>query len=399
MHNRTILHADANGFFASVECAINPELKNVPMAVGGDAEKRHGIILAKNELAKKYNIQTAETIHSAKRKCPDLVIVPPHHTLYREYSKRIFEIYTRYTELVESFGLDEAWLDVTHSKKLFGDGVTIANELRQVVKKETGITISVGVSFCKVFAKLGSDYKKPDATTVFDKNNWKSFIFPMPVSSLLYVGKSTNDTLDKLGIKTIGQLAATDHSFLINKLGKMGDMLYLYANGLDNSSVKSIYDNNEVKSVGNSSTFAKDICGEEEIRHKLASLAESVAKRLRNKNLKCTTVQVQIKTPQFKTIQRQRKLEKPTYLARELRDISLDIIKECWSMNAPIRLLGVTGSNLVNADDDAEQISLFDEPQDKRKKTEDLEKTIDQLKKRFGENSVISLSEIKKSLS
>jgi len=396
MHNRTILHADANGFFASVECAINPELKNVPMAVGGDAEKRHGIILAKNELAKKYNIQTAETIHSAKRKCPDLVIVPPHHTLYREYSKRIFEIYTRYTELVESFGLDEAWLDVTHSKKLFGDGTTIANELRQVVKKETGITISVGVSFCKVFAKLGSDYKKPDATTVFDKSNWKSFIFPMPVSSLLYVGKSTNDTLDKLGIKTIGQLASTDHSFLINKLGKMGDMLYLYANGLDNSPVKSIYDEDEVKSVGNSSTFAKDICGEEEIRHELASLAESVAKRLRNRNLKCTTVQVQIKTPQFKIIQRQRKLEKPTYLARELRDISMEIIKECWSMSAPIRLLGVTGSNLVRADDDVEQISLFDEPQDKRKKAEDLEKTIDQLKKKFGENSVISLSEIKK---
>ncbi len=205
MADRTILHCDCNGFYASVECALNPELKKVPMAVGGDPSQRHGIILAKNELAKKYNIQTAETIYSAKRKCPDLVIVPPHHSVYKEYSARVMDIYKRYTELVESFGLDEAWLDVTGSRRLFGDGKKIADELRSVVKSETGLTISAGVSFCKVFAKLGSDYKKPDATTVFSRENWKEYIFPMSANSLLYVGKHTEEKLSLLGIKTINR--------------------------------------------------------------------------------------------------------------------------------------------------------------------------------------------------
>lgn len=392
---RTILHADANGFFASVECVLNPKLRDVPMAVGGDAQKRHGIILAKNELAKKYDIRTAETLGSALKKCPHLVIVPPHHDLYKEYSKRIFEIYTKYTELVEPFGLDEAWLDVTGSYRLFGDGVSIANELRKRVKEETGVTISVGVSFCKAFAKLGSDYKKPDATTVFDENNWKQFIFPLPVSDLLYVGKNTNALLQKMGVKTIGDLSATDRKVLTDKFGKLGDTLYLYANGLDSSPVKSIYDIDEVKSIGNSTTFPHDISGEEEIRHALSSLSESVARRMRAKNVKCTTVQVQIKTPQFKTISRQRTLEVPLSTARELRDISMGIIKDCWDINSPIRLLGITGANLVSSDFRNEQLSLFDACDEGKKKVETLEKTIDSLKKRFGENSLVSLSDIK----
>lgn len=392
---RTILHADANGFFASVECAMNPELKNVPMAVGGNEETRHGIILAKNELAKKYNIQTAETIHSAKQKCPDLVIVPPHHTLYREYSKKLFEIYTRYTDLVESFGLDEAWLDVTGSRRLFGDGVTIANELRRVVKEETSLTISVGVSFCKVFAKLGSDYKKPDATTVFDQNNWQQYIYPLPASDLLFVGKNTKAGLEKIGIKTIGQLAKADRNILLQKFGKQGEMLYLYSNGLDNSPVKSIYDTDEVKSVGNSTTFPKDISGEEEIRREISLLSESVARRMRKKNVKCTTVQIQIKTPQFKTIQRQTTTTKPVSTARELKEIAMQIIKDNWDMSSPIRLLGVTGANLVASDESCEQLTLFDSPQTNYKKVEKLETTIEKLKQRFGENSLVSLSDIK----
>ena len=386
---RTILHADANGFFASVECAINPELKNVPMAVGGNEETRHGIILAKNELAKKYNIQTAETIHSAKQKCPDLVIVPPHHTLYREYSKKLFEIYTRYTDLVESFGLDEAWLDVTGSRRLFGDGVTIANELRRVVKEETSLTISVGVSFCKVFAKLGSDYKKPDATTVFDQNNWQQYIYPLPASDLLFVGKNTKAGLEKIGIKTIGQLARANRNMLLQKFGKQGEMLYMYSNGLDNSPVKSIYDTDEVKSVGNSTTFPKDISGEEEIRREISLLSESVARRMRKKNVRCTTVQIQIKTPQFKTIQRQITTSKPVSTARELKEIAMQIIKENWDMSSPIRLLGVTGANLVASDESCEQLTLFDTPKTDYKKVEKLESTIDTIKKRFGENSLV----------
>jgi DNA polymerase-4 len=180
------------------------------MAVGGSVESRHGIILAKNELAKVYNIKTAETIHQARQKCPQLVIVPPHHDIYRQYSKRVFDIYKRYTDLVEPFGLDEAWLDVTGSRRLFGDGKHIADELRRIVREETGLTISVGVSFCKVFAKLGSDYKKPDATTVFSPQNWRGHILPMNVSELLYVGKSTLSQLEKMVIRTIGELDAAD---------------------------------------------------------------------------------------------------------------------------------------------------------------------------------------------
>ncbi|MCC8169630.1 MAG: DNA polymerase IV [Oscillospiraceae bacterium] len=238
--DRTILHCDCNGFFASVECALNPKLKNVPMAVGGDPESRHGIILGKNELAKPFNIMTAETIWQAKQKCPELVIVPPHHDVYRRYSKRINDIYKQYTDLVEPFGIDESWLDVTGSRRLFGDGKTIADELRARIKEEIGLTSSECVSFNKVFAKLGSDYKKPDATTVFSRENWRELIFPLPAKDLLYVGKTTAGALSLMGINTIGELAAADKSSLEKRLGKAGTMLYTYANGLDDSPVKSI---------------------------------------------------------------------------------------------------------------------------------------------------------------
>ena len=383
---RTILHCDCNSFFASVECILNPELKNVPMAVGGSEKERHGIILAKNEIAKKYNIKTAETIWQAKKKCPDLIIVPPHHELYKQYSKKVMEVYKRYTDLIEPFGLDEAWLDVTGSKRLFGTGVEIANELRKIIREEIGLTISVGVSFCKVFAKLGSDYKKPDATTVFSKDNWKSYIFPMDVSELLFVGKSTENTLKRLGIKTIGDLAMSDKDLLISQLGKAGRQLHIYANGLDNEAVKSIYDEDEVKSVGNGQTFRYDLIGEEEIRENIKPLCESVAKRLRIKNLKCITVQVQIKDPNLRVIQRQKKLEKPTYLSREILKCAMDIIKESWNLSLPVRMITITGSNLIKENEINEQLSLFDVPDEKRIKTEKLERTLDILENKFGKN-------------
>lgn len=386
--SRTILHADANGFYASVECSLNPDLKNVPMAVGGDEESRHGIILAKNELAKKYNIVTAETLHSARKKCPGLVIVSPHHDLYHQYSKRIFEIYKRYTDLVESFGLDEAWLDVTASRRLFGDGKKIADELREVVKKETGLTISVGVSFCKVFAKLGSDFKKPDATTVFDADNWRDYIYPMPVSSLLYVGKSTNAALAKMNIKTIGELSTIRKETLVKMLGKQGEMLYIYANGLDNAPVKSIYEKDEIKSVSKGMTFAEDIKGERDIKQGIYSLADSVGARMRAKGVKGSTVQVQIRNPDFKTIQRQRKLEHPTYLSKEIRAAAMEIVKDCWSMESPIRMMSVGLSNIVGENEVTEQMSLFDESPEKRIKAEKLEKTLDSLKNKFGVETV-----------
>lgn len=386
--DRTILHCDCNGFYASVECSLDPKLREVPMAVAGNPENRHGIILAKNELAKKYNILTAETINSAKRKCPELVIVPPHHSVYKEFSVQINEIYQRFTDLVEPFSIDESWLDITGSRRLFGDGVSIANELRTIVKNETGVTISVGVSFNKIFAKLGSDYKKPDATTVISRKNYKEILYPMPIESMIFVGERTAETLKGLGIQTIGELAAFDKNRLISRLGKAGETLHKYACGLDDEPVKSIYDEQTVKSIGNSNTFSEDIRGEESYREKIIPLARSVAERLRKKSLKCNTVQVTVKTPEFKVIQRQKKTDYPLCTARELTNISMEILHSSWNMSQPVRMLAMTVSGLIDESAVSEQITLFEDNTKSLKKQEKLEKTLDFLKEKFGSEKI-----------
>ena len=386
--DRTILHCDCNGFYASVECVLNPSLKNVPMAVGGSEAHRHGIILAKNELAKRYDIRTAETLYSARRKCPDLVIVPPHHDIYREYSRRVNAIYEQYTDLVEPFGIDESWLDVTGSRRLFGDGKTIADELRARVKAETGLTISVGVSFNKVFAKLGSDYKKPDATTVIMRGDVSRIVYPLPAGALLYVGKNTEKTLASFGIHTIGELAAFDGRILEERMGKAGAMLSRYARGLDDSPVKSVYDEDEIQSVGNGMTFDHDLVGEEEIRAGAAQLCEKVTARMRAHKVKCTTVQVQIKDPQFKVISRQKKLERATYVSREMLDAVMELIHTSWNVQKPIRMITVTGSSLINEGEEVYQLSLLEDNDKEHEKRENLEKTMDRLREKFGNEKI-----------
>ena len=240
MKERIIFHCDCNSFFASVELLPHPELWDKPVAVGGDSQTRHGIVLAKNEAAKKYGVKTAETLWQARKKCPDLIVLPPHHDLYSKYSKIINEIYTQYTDLVEPFGIDESWLDVTNTWQLFASSPKqLADDLRQRIKFETGLTISVGVSFNKIFAKLGSDYKKPDATTVISQDNYKDIVYPLPVQDLIYVGKSTQSALNDMGIRTIGQLAEIPLKTLEDRFGKHGLELYNYANGLENSPVSS----------------------------------------------------------------------------------------------------------------------------------------------------------------
>ena len=384
MKDRVILHCDCNGFFASVECALNPHLKNVPMAVGGSVEARHGIILAKNELAKKYNIQTAETIFSAKKKCPDLVIVPPHHDLYEEYSHRVNEIYLEYTDLAEKFGIDESWLDVTGSQRLFGNGEEIASILRKRIREEIGITISVGVSFNKVFAKLGSDYKKPDATTVISRENYKEIVYPLPVGDLLFVGRRTREALAKLHIETIGDLAESNENDIIKLLGKQGETIYHYARGEDNSPVDP-HANDEVKSVGNGMTFKRDLYGEKDILCGISHLSESIAVRMRKKGVKCTVVQVTIKDPDLHSIQRQEKLASPTNLAKEITDKAMEIIRRSWNMKNPIRMLTVTGGGIV-PENGAKQISFFDEAKDPKR--ENLEKTLDAIRDKYGKDAV-----------
>ncbi len=388
--DKTILHCDLNGFYASVECIGRPELRSVPMAVGGDPKNRHGIILAKNELAKKKGVVTAETIWQAKKKCPELVIVPPHHDKYAFYSEKVNAIYQRYTDLVEPFGIDESWLDITGSMHLFGgDARRIADEIRAVVRRELELTVSVGVSFTKTFAKLGSDYKKPDATTVISRQNAAALLYPLPVSALLYVGRASQGTLHRLGIETIGQLAQYDRKALVQVLGKAGQQLWESANGLDSSTVRSAYAQREIKSVGNGMTFPHNLSGEEELRPALSSLCDSVAARMRRHGVKCQTVQLQIRDPAFKTISRQKTLKSPTFLTRELMRVSWEILRESWGLDAPVRMLTVTGANLVEAAQVQPQLSLFEEESDaRRQKREKLELTMDGIRQKHGKQAI-----------
>ena len=391
--DRTILHCDCNGFFASVECLFHPEFKNVPMAVCGDPESRHGIILAKNEPAKKFGIRTAETVWQAKKKCPELVLAATRFQEYRKFCHEINQIYLRYTDLVEPFSIDESWLDVTASRELFGDGPKIADELRAAVRKETGLTISVGVSFNKVFAKMGSDYKKPDATTVIGREDYKRILFPLPVSALLFCGSKSEELLAGIGIHTVGGLAASSRPLVVSRLGKIGGQLYDYANGRDESAVLSFGAVREVKSVGNSITFRRDLVGTEDIRRGVAALADSVAARLRKQGVRCWGVQVGIKNPSLKSISRQKTLPYPTHLAKDLSAAAMKLIGASWNPLAPIRLLSLTGINLVPEDSSGEQLCFFGgDDTDARDREEKLEAALDTIRDKFGKSAVSSAS-------
>lgn len=387
MSDRIILHCDCNSFFASVEETLRPELKNVPMAVAGDPQNRHGIILAKNQLAKKYDVKTAEAIWMAKQKCPGLVCVPPHHELYGEFCRRINAVYTEYTDLVEPASIDESYLDVTNSLHLFGlTPRELADELRRRVREETGITISVGVSFCKSFAKFGSDYKKPDATTVLSRETYSEIMYPLPVSELLMAGRKTVERLNTFGIKTIGQLAGADREFIEKYLGKSGAALWDSANGLDDEPVRSYYEKREVKSVGNSMTFRRDIVGEAELKNGIAALCDCVAGRLKAENKKCTVVQIGIKDPMFNTLQRQKTLANPTDLQKELTKSAMELIKTNWNFYKPVRLLSVTASGLVNAAEAYTQLGMFGATGGE--KQESIEEAMENIRKKFGGSAI-----------
>lgn len=388
--DRVIFHCDCNCFYASVELLTRPELRDKPVAVCGDPASRHGIILAKNEPAKKFGVKTAETIWQAQKKCPGLVLLPAHHRLYSEYSKKVNAIYERFTDLVEPFGLDENWLDVTGTLHLFGgDPVALADRIRSTVKSELGLTISVGVSFNKVFAKLGSDYKKPDATTLISAENFREIVWPLPVTDLLFVGRAAAKVLEQYGVTTIGQLAAFDRDALVNLLGKQGGQLWSYANGLENSPVAPAGLYVPPKSVGNGQTFPRNLTTRDEVHQGLALLADEVAARLRQHHLKATTLQVTIRDPNFKDICRQRPLAVPTYTARELTQAATDIVAKSWSSNAPIRALTVTAHNLVPEEEATEQLGLFDEEAPRRRdRVEKLEHTMDAIRAKYGHDAL-----------
>ena len=387
--DRIIFHCDLNGFYASVELLSHPDLRDVPMAVCGDPHSRHGIILAKNEPAKKFGIQTAETIWQAKKKCPDLVLLPPHHKLYREFSKRVNAIYDEYTDLVEPFGIDESWLDVTHTLHLFGgDATALANQIRARIKQELGLTVSVGISFNKVFAKLGSDYKKPDATTLISRENWKGIVWPLPVGDLLYVGGAARKLLKQYGITTIGQLAGCSQEMLETLMGKAGTQLYEFANGLDTSPVRSRYDAEPVKSVGNGTTFPQNLTTREQVHAGIAMLADSVATRLRHYGLYAGGLQVTVRDPEFHDRSRQCQLPAPTHLIRDLTETATDLVHQLWKPPAPIRAITVTAIHLVPEGQAYEQVDLF-APVPKKDKQEKLEGAMDRIRKKYGSGAIL----------
>lgn len=387
---RTILHCDCNGFYASVECIQRPELRDVPMAVCGDPHSRHGIILAKNELAKGYGIITTETVWQARAKCPQLVLIVPHHDRYQEMSRLVNEMYAQYTDQVEPFGIDESWLDVTGSLHLFGSGREIADTLRRRVQQELGLTISVGVSFNKVFAKLGSDYKKPNATTVIDRENFRSLLYPLPAGAMLYVGQAAAGILSRHGVDTIGDLANLPRTQAQALLGKSGEMIWEYANGLDESPVRTVEDEEAIKSVGNGITFRRDLQGLEDVKAGILAITDTVARRMRESGVLCQTVQVQIKDPEFHLISRQKPVGHATNLATEIAEAALDIVLASWNVDRPIRMLTITGQNLTDQAD--RQITLFDSGEDRHERLTQLEGTLDHIRDRFGKAAIARAS-------
>lgn len=387
MADRTILHSDLNSFYASVEIRNNPTLADKPVAVGGDEQARHGIVLAANPLAKQYGIRTAETLWSARRKCPDLVIVPTHFDEYHRFSQAVRQIYLDYTSQIEPMSLDEAFLDVTGSRELFGDGETIAQTIRTRVKEELGLTVSIGVSFNKIFAKLGSDYKKPDAVTIFSRENYQELVWPQPVGNLLYVGKATAAKLAGIGIHTIGEMAAADPAALQMLLGRMGPTLHDYANGRDETPVAEYVNREQAKSIGNMITAPRDIRTPADADLVLWPLCENVAHRLRRHGMCAGSVSLYIRDIQLVTHTRQCQLTPPTWLARELMEHARGLLARHYKWKLPIRTLGVTAGDLVPADQVSLQLDL-DGTAEKRDKFERIERAMDGLKDRYGSAAI-----------
>lgn len=390
--DKTILHCDLNSFFASVELLSHPELRSKPMAVCGDPDTRHGIILAKNEIAKKYGVKTAETIWQAKRKCPELQLVGSHHNLYEFYSKKVGEIYLRYTNRIEPFGIDESWLDVTKSEKLFGDGKTIADKIRADVKRELNLTLSVGVSFNKIFAKLASDMKKPDATTVICRENFRALIENLDVSEMIFIGSSTAARLKKIGIRTLGELADAPVQILSAQLGSAAEALHGWANGIADDEVAFYGEQDDVKSLGNSVTFPHDLLGLEELKAGLSGLADKVSSRLKREKLSGSTIRVQVKTPDFRQILRQTTLPKATNSRKLIFEKALELCLQLKADEYPVRLLGINLSNIADRNSrplPPEQLDLFaPEKACNLEKQSKVEDAFEKVRQKFGKNAV-----------
>ena len=387
---RTILHCDLNNFYASVECVLNPEIANYPVAVCGSVEKRSGIVLAKNELAKSMGVVTAEAIWQAKQKCHNLLIIPPHFDAYEEYSKKVHEIYTRYTDRVEAFGIDECWLDVTGSTRLFGSGEEIAYKIKEAVKTEIGLKISVGVSFNKVFAKLGSDMKKPDAITSIPYEKFKEMVWHLPCSDMIGIGKATNSILKKYSIYSLGDLANCECDFIKRILGVCGVHIWKHANGLDDSLVTTTDYTREIKSCGNSATLPHDLLTPDQVWNVMLRLSNNVSERLRKHNVYANGVQISVKTPDLHKCEFQMQLNTPITSSLVLCKAGFELFMDNFHWQDNVRAIGIRAINLSPSTIDRQFCMLDDYI--RIEKLEKLEVVRDNLKDKYGANVVVPLS-------
>ena len=385
MANRVILHSDMNNYYASVEALLNPMLRGKAVAVSGATEERHGIVLAKSELAKKAGVRTGMVNYEARQLCPNLIMVPPQYDQYLKYSRLAHEIYYRYTDLVEPYGMDECFLDVSGSG-IFGSGVEIAEQIRAATKSELGLTVSVGVSYNKIFAKLGSDMKKPDAITVITEDNYKEKVWPLAASDLLYVGRATDAKLAKYGIHTIGQLAATDPENLRYWFGVNGLKLWQFANGADVSRVMHKDFVSPVKSIGHGITCTADLNDEEEVQKVMLELSQDVGHRLRVHGLAATGVQVSIRGNDLFGSQFQCKLPFKTQLPSEISSAGFNLFRERYRWNTKVRAVCIRAIDLVPKND-VEQLSMFIDTA-KRDRRERLEDTVEDIRRRFGKRAI-----------
>lgn len=383
---RRILHADFNGFYASVACLMDPALRGKPVAVAGDPAARHGIILAKNETAKRFGVKTGEAIWQARRKCPALVTVKPDFPAYQRFSRLGREIYAEYSDRVEAFGLDENWIDVTAITNDFTDARRIADEIRLRVREELGITVSIGVAPNKVFAKLGSDMKKPDAVTLITPQNYREKVWPLPASDLLYIGRATAEKLRRMGVDTIGELAAMPASLLRSHFGKVGLMLHDFANGRDSVPVERMDAQREAKSIGNGVTTPRDLTCEQDVYLTITMLCESVAARLRANGQRARTVHLSVRDAGLFSFTRQAKLEKPSNLTMELATLAMALFRANYHWQTPVRSLSVGTSELIGPNTPA-QLSLFSD-EAARDRLARAEAAVDDIRRRFGYHSI-----------
>ncbi len=382
MHNRVILHIDADNFYASVEAVLNPTLANKPLIVCGNPKKRHGIVLAKSQIAKEAGIKTGDTVWQAERKIKDLLKVPPNFKNYVEYSRKLFDIYIKYTPNVESFGLDECWLDLTGCVKSFNDGINKAEEIKRYVTAQTGLTVSIGVSFSKIFSKLASDMNKPNGITVITKDNYPQVVWQQQVRNLLYVGRRTAEKLNKMGIFTIGELARYGKSKLIEKFGKVGEKLHTYANGNDIDKVKLYTDYHTPESIGNGTTTAEDITNEKDASSVIFSLSEVIGYRLRQYGLMASVVSVGFRDKNFHSFSRQMPLDNLTDSAYIIAKKAKEIVKTNYNFatQPPLRAITIQATNLSKTNAPTQQ-SIFDDELNKNRK---LEQSIDKLREKYG---------------